>query len=202
MEADGIITKNQLLTLSTIVRVGNSAYQDLLKSDTALFTHPYSLSLGGRIRTILVQMQCEIESHNPNFPFRLYQRNFAYNQCIPELRSKGCILHIARSMAPDVLPYESRYKIELSNNNSLLCRQMRLSADESKICEEVPFYGILAFGDRPLPFAIIQFPEPGFHGIADSIRVPTFGTEESETFERKKAALKQKFLSQREQLGF
>ncbi len=194
------ITQDELNALASIVRVGSVAYQELLKSESSLFTHPYFSSLKGRIWTNLVQMECELESHEPKFPFEFHQREFAYNQFIPELRTDNVILHIARSQSPDVLPYDARYKIELSNNNSILCRQLTFCPKEPQVYQEVPFYGLVVFGGRKTLFSTIQFPEPGFAGIADAIPVPLMESESTKkTVERKKATLKQKLLSKIEQ---
>lgn len=192
-----VITKEELKALASIVQVGSVAYRELLKSENSLFTHPYFSGLKGRIWTSLVQMECEIESHESQFPFEFHQREFAYNQCIPELRTDNVILHIARSQSPEVLPYDARYKIELSNNNSILCRQLTFCSKEPQVYQEAPFYGLVVFGGYKTLFSTIQFPEPGFSGIADAIPVPLMDSETTkETFERKKATLKQKLSAQ------
>ena len=136
-----IFTARQLVTLASIVQVGDAAYRDLMETQRPMFAHPYFADTRGRIRTKFVQMQCEIESHEPNFPFEFSQRYFEYNQCIPELRTKNVILHIARSTAPDCLPYESKYKLRLSNNNFGMQRQMVIDTDFQPPYSEEPFYG-------------------------------------------------------------
>ena len=194
-----IFNTRQLTTLASIVQVGDAAYRDLMETQRPMFGHPYFADTRGRIRTKLVQMQCEIESHEPNFPFEFAQRNFEYNQCIPELRTKDVILHIARSTSPDVLPYESKYKLRLSNNNFGLQRQMVIDTDFQPPYAEVPFYGLLVFGGRENTFAAVQFPEPGYESIAEIINIPQMSIigipEETVVFERKKAVLKQEFLA-------
>ena len=163
-----------------------------------MFDHPYFNDIRGRIRTKLVQMQCEIESHDPMFPFEFVQREFKYKQMIPELRSKNAIIHIARSKSPDVLPYASKYKINLSNNNHTLYRQMVFDLKQTPPYSEEPYYALLTFGGSINPFSAIQFPEPGYTGVAESLPLPQFvlsnETENAQIFERKKAALKQKVL--------
>lgn len=116
------LTNYELFVLSSIVQVGDATYKELVGTQSSLFNHAYFADTRGRIRTKLVQMQCEIESHDPKFPFSFWQRNFPYEQCIPELQTKNTIIHIARSTSPDKLPYPSHYKIKLSNNNAVLCR--------------------------------------------------------------------------------
>ena len=194
-----LFTARQLVTLASIVQVGDAAYRDLMETQRPMFAHPYFADTRGRIRTKLVQMQCEIESHEPNFPFEFAQRNFEYNQCIPELRTKDVILHIARSTAPDCLPYESKYKLRLSNNNFGLPRQMVIDTDFQPPYAEAPFYGLLVFGGREDTFAVVQFPEPGYENIAEIITIPQMVLvgipEETVVFERKKAALKKEFLA-------
>lgn len=194
-----IFTARQLVTLASIVQVGDTAYRDLMETQRPMFAHPYFADTRGRIRTKFVQMQCEIESHEPNFPFEFSQRYFEYNQCIPELRTKNVILHIARSTAPDCLPYESKYKLRLSNNNVGMQRQMVIDTDFQPPYSEEPFYGLLVFGGRESTFAVVQFPEPGYENIAEIITIPQMSLtdipEETVVFERKKAALKQEFLA-------
>lgn len=194
-----IFTTRELTTLASIVQVGDATYRELMETQRPMFGHPYFADTRGRIRTKLVQMQCEIESHEPSFPFEFAQRYFDYNQCIPELRTKNVILHIARSNTPDCLPYESKYKLKLSNNNHALQRQMIIDTDFQPPYSEAPFYGLLVFGGREDTFAVVQFPEPGFENIAEIVPVPQLSLlsvpEETVVFERKKAALKQEFLA-------
>lgn len=194
-----IFTTRELTTLASIVQVGDATYRELIEAQRPMFGHPYFADTRARIRTKLVQMQCEIESHEANFPFEFSQRYFNYNQCIPELRTKNVILHIARSVAPDCLPYESKYKLNLSNNNHALQRQMIIDTDFQPPFSEAPFYGLLVFGGREDTFAVVQFPEPGFENIAEIVPVPQLSLlsapEETFVFERKKAVLKQEFLA-------
>lgn len=193
------LSRSELLTLSSIVHVGNAAYSDLMENQRPLFGHPYFADIKGRVRTKLVQMQCEIESHDPNFPFSFAQIKFSYRHIIPQLRSKNMILHIARSSSPQTLSYASKYKVDLSYNNDPLFRQERFFFEEKPIIREDPFYGILTFGGVDESFTVIQFPEPGYTGIIDHIDIPTITMvtepESSETFERKKARLKKEFLA-------
>lgn len=195
----GALTKNELAALSSIVQVGDSAYKELMESQSPMFGHRYFADTRGRIRTKLVQMQCEIESHDPKFPFEFCEREFSYKQCIPELRTKNVIVHIARTASPGILPYCSKYKMALSHNNTPLSRQMFFDFDNTPSYGLDPFYGILAFGGKNQTFSTLQFPEPGFAGIAESILIPqviiTEDSAESENFERKKSRLKREFLA-------
>ena len=193
-----IFTTRELLVLSSIVQVGDSAYHDLMDTQRPMFGHPYLADTRGRIRTKFVQMQCEIESHDPKFPFKFFQRKFQYNQVIPELRSKNVILHIARSKNPEDLPYTSRYKVSLSNNNNALYRQMVIDLNNTPPYSDEPFYALLVFGGCGKPFSAIQFPEPGYNGIIEVLPLPQISfsdeSEDTEVFERKKAVLKKEFL--------
>ena len=186
----------ELSALSSIIQVGDSAYRDFL--ETQQFGHRYLSDIRGRIRTKFVQMQCEIESHDPKFPFEFFQREFQYNQIIPELRNKNVILHIARSTSPDCLPRASKYKVSLSNNNNALQRQMIIEPDSIPPYGDEPFYALLVFGGSSETFSAIQFPEPGYHGIVETLPLPQISlfneSETTEVFERKKAALKKEFL--------
>jgi len=194
-----IFTPRELLTLSSIVQVGDATYRELMETQRPMFGHPYFADTRGRLRTKLVQMQCEIESHDPKFPFEFIQREFQYKQLIPELRNKGVILHIARSSAPDLLPYASKYKIRLSNNNHALQRQMVIDFDKTPPYGNEPYYAILTFGGRSQTFSVIQFPEPGYTGIAECLPLPQISlsneSESTKVFERKKAVLKKEFLA-------
>lgn len=197
---NGILTPNQLITLTSIVQVGDAAYRDLMEEHHPLFSHALLKDMKGRIRTKLVQMQCEIESHSPTFPFEFSLRTFAYKQCIPELRGKNIILHVCRSDAPDRLPYAASYKVRLSHNNHPIQRQMMLDFSNMPPYGEVPFYAILAFGGHTKTFSVIQFPEPGYTGIADFFPLPQLTLnsepETAKVFERKKVTLKQELLAQ------
>lgn len=194
-----IFTPRELLTLSSIVQVGDATYRELMETQRPMFGHPYFADTRGRLRTKLVQMQCEIESHDPKFPFEFIQREFQYKQLIPELRNKGVILHIARSSAPDLLPYASKYKIRLSNNNHALQRQMVIDFDKTPPYGNEPYCAILTFGGRSQTFSVIQFPEPGYTGIAECLPLPQISlsneSESTKVFERKKAVLKKEFLA-------
>lgn len=192
-----LLSANQMLALSSIVNVGDAAYRDLMENQSPMFGHDYFNDTRGRIRTKLVQMQCEIESKDKHFPFEFSQREFSYHQLIPELRTKNLILHIARSRSPETLPYSSKYKVQLSNNNHPIRRQMIFDFNENPPFGEEPYYGLLVFGGREDTFSVIQFPEPGYTGIADIIIVPQVitSTHSDENFERKKAKLKKEFLA-------
>lgn len=194
-----IFTPRELLTLSSIVQVGDATYRELMETQRPMFSHPYFADTRGRLRTKLVQMQCEIESHDPKFPFEFIQRGFQYKQLIPELRNKGVILHIARSSAPDLLPHASKYKIRLSNNNHALQRQMVIDFDKTPPYGNEPYYAVLTFGGRSQTFSVIQFPEPGYTGIAECLPLPQISlsseSESTKVFERKKAVLKKEFLA-------
>ncbi len=195
-----VFTTQELQTLSSIVNVGDAAYRELMESQRPMFGHPYLSDTRGRIRTKFIQMQCEIESHDPKFPFTFFERHFQYNHIIPELRNKNVILHIARSKDPGILPYASKYKVSLSNNNNTLQRQLVIAPELAPpYCNE-PFYALLVFGEsNKQTFSVIQFPEPGYQSIAESLPLPLLfplaDTNATETFERKKAVLKKEFLS-------
>ena len=194
-----IFTSQELLALSSIVQVGDAIYRELMETQQPMFGHPYFTGIRGRIRTKLVQMQCEIESHDPKFPFEFVQREFQYKHLIPELRNKNAILHIARSASPEMLSYASKYKIKLSNNNHALQRQMVIDLNQTPPYGNEPYYGILTFGGRDHTFAVIQFPEPGYGGIAEQLFLPRVSpneaSESAHAFERKKAVLKKEFLA-------
>ena len=64
-----IFTPRELSTLASIIQVGDTAYRELMETQHPMFGHPYFADTKGRLRTKLVQMQCEIESHDPKFPF-------------------------------------------------------------------------------------------------------------------------------------
>lgn len=196
-----IFTPRELSTLASIIQVGDAAYRELMETQHPMFGHPYFADTKGRLRTKLVQMQCEIESHDPKFPFEFVQREFQYKQMIPELRNKNVILHVARSLSPNSLPYGAKYKTELSNNNHALHRQMVLNFDKTPPYDNEPYYAILAFGGRNQTFSVIQFPEPGYTGIAECLPLPqislTNDNENTKVFERKKAVLKKEFLAHR-----
>ena len=194
-----VFSTRELLTLASIVQVGDAAYRELMETQRPMFGHPYFADTRGRLRTKFVQIQCEIESHDPMFPFEFVQREFDYKQMIPELRNKNVILHIARSASPDELPYASKYKIDLSNNNHALQRQMIIDLENTPPYGDEPFYCLLTFGGRSQTFSVIQFPEPGFTGIVEQFNLPQMifnnETENAKVFERKKAILKREFLS-------
>ena len=186
----------QLQTLASIVQVGEEACKELLAAEHPMFNHRYLRDMRGRLRTKLVQMQCEIESHDPKFPFEFYHRDFMFYHSVPELRTKQVIMHLGRSKNPETLPYESRYKVQLSFNNHPIQRQLVINPGNNPPYSDGPFYAILTFGGRNQPFSVIQFPEPGYAGIAETISLPPM-VEESEkkkTVERKKAVLKEEFL--------
>lgn len=194
-----IFTLRELITLASIVQVGDATYNELMESQRPMFGHPYFEDMKGRLRTKLVQMQCEIESHDPKFPFEFVQREFDYKQLIPELRNKNVIIHVGRSSSPDALPYASKYKIKFSNNNHFLQRQMCIDLDHTPpYCDE-PYYAILTFGGSGQTFSVIQFPEPGYTGIAERILLPQIilndESESTKVLSRKKAVLKKEFLA-------
>lgn len=192
------LSDDEVVGLSSVVQVGDATYQELMENNSQIFNHQYFADTRGRIRTKLMQIQCEIESRNPNFPFKFRQRKFPYGGLIPELYTKNVIIHVARSSSPDVLPYNSKYKVSFSNKNALLRRQIVLDFDNAPPFSLEPFYGILVFGGENQTFSVVQFPEPGYEKIAESIVIPqvviTSKPQESETLERKKAILKKEFL--------
>ena len=194
-----LFTPRELMTLASIVQVGDATYRELMETQRPMFGHPYFADTRGRLRTKLVQMQCEIESHDSKFPFEFVQREFQYKQLIPELRNKSVILHVARSSSPNDLPYASKYKIRLSNNNHALQRQMVIDLDQTPPYGDEPYYGILTFGGRGQTFSVVQFPEPGYTGVAEQVLLPQIvlndESENTKVFERKKAVLKREFLA-------
>lgn len=194
-----LFTPRELMTLASIVQVGDATYRELMETQRPMFGHPYFADTRGRLRTKLVQMQCEIESHDSKFPFEFVQREFQYKQLIPELRNKSVILHVARSSSPNDLPYASKYKIRLSNNNHALQRQMVIDLDQTPPYGDEPYYGILTFGGRGQTFSVVQFPEPGYTGVAEQLLLPQIvlndESENKKVFERKKAVLKREFLA-------
>ncbi|MDE6853109.1 MAG: hypothetical protein K2J67_11615 [Lachnospiraceae bacterium] len=165
-----------------------------------MFGHQYFTDIKGRIHTKLVQMQCEIESQDENFPFEFSERYFCCGHVVPELRNEHMIIHIAQSKSPISLPSKADYKYDLTFNNDPLCRQMKFDfLEEQKYVPEL-YYGILVFGSqRGETFCRLQFPEPGYKGIADYIDIPLISLvdkqDETKTFERKKAVLREEFLA-------
>ena len=193
-----ILTQQQLVALSSIVYVGDETYREVVNAQDSIYRHSYLRDIKGRVRTKLVQMQCEIESRDPKFPFEFVQRKFKYGHIIPELRTKDVIIHIARSESPQELPPASGYKIRFSNKNYTLRRQLIIDLDEFPPYTEEPYYAILCFGGKSKTFSELQFPEPGYSGIAERILIPQEFTwneenEKKNTFERKKVALKTEF---------
>ena len=194
---DGIFTTRQLMSLSSIVQVSDATYWDLTESDHFL-NHPFVKGEKARLRTKLAQIQSELESHDPKFPFKFGQLEFPYGQIIPELRNEKAIIHIARTKSPETLPPVAKYKRDLSANNHPLYRQMMIAPDKEPPYADAPFYAILAFGGRET-FAVVQFPEPGYTGIIECLYLSQISlaeqSEEPRKFERKKAVLKQEFLT-------
>lgn len=195
-----VLSSREFTTLSSIIHVGDAAYKELVGSGRPMFAHPYFADTKGRIRTKLVQMQCEIESHDSNFPFGFSEREFPHGQIIPELRSKDFIIHIARTNGPGTLPSPSKYKKVLSHNNAPLVRQLAFDFTSTPTTIDYgPFYGILAFGGKRELFSVLQFPNPGFGSIADHINIPQIiiveESDDAKSFERKKAKLKSEFLA-------
>lgn len=194
-----ILNNHQLQTLASIIQVGDAAYWEMVNIQQPVLEHRYFTDIRGRLRTKLVQLQCEIESKEPGFPFEFIQRELAYRQIVPELHTKDLILHIGRSSSPDKLPCESEYKRQMSERNHLVRRQMVIDTALYPPYGEIPFYGLLVFGGEKEVFSVIQFPEPGYKGIAESIDVPKMDMEytnkEVKTLERKKAKLKEEFAN-------
>lgn len=195
-----LLTQQEKIALASIVRVGDATYFDLMEAESPMFAHQYLTDVKGRIRTKLVQMQCEIEHYDDKFPFDFFEREFCYGHKVPELRNKHMVIHIAQSRSPNSLPSKAEYKHDLTYNNDQLCRQMRFDfLGEQKYVQE-PFYGILVFGGRQgKTFCRLQFPEPGYKAVADYIDIPMISLveekEETKKFERKKAVLREEFLA-------
>lgn len=199
---DNLLSPRQLLVLSSIVQVGDSSYRDILQDPKHHLNHSFLKDTRGRLRTKFVQMQCELESHSPDFPFEFFERKLKYGHAIPELQTDNLILHIARSHNPEILPPAANYKIDLSNRNSQTHRQLIMDDFLTPPCRDDRIYGIVVFGGTDTPFAVIQIPEPGYKKISDTILIPMMTTFESplakDTFERKKAILKQQFIPREE----
>ena len=113
------LSNHELSILSSIVQVGDSAYKELMENQESMFGHPYFYNVRGIIRTKLVQMQCEIESHDSGFPFSFTQREFSYKHIIPELRTNNIIIHIARSNSPTSLSFKSKYKARFTRAKTI-----------------------------------------------------------------------------------
>lgn len=196
---ESLLTQYEMTTLASIVQVGDSTYFDLIEKES-LFAHKYCTDLRGRLRTKLVQMQCEIEHHDNKFPFEFSEIEFCCGYTAPELRNKYMIIHIAQSSSPVSLPSKADYKHKLTYNNNPLCRQMKLDfLGEEKYTEEL-YYGLLVFGGRRgKTFCRLQFPKPGYTAIEDYIDIPMISLvsekEETKKFERKKAVLREEFLA-------
>jgi len=88
-----IFSTRELLTLASIVQVGDATYRDLIEEQRML-GHQFLKDTRSRIRTKLVQIQAELESHDSGFPFEYCQRSLQNNDLIPELRNKNVIIHI------------------------------------------------------------------------------------------------------------
>jgi len=70
---------------------------------------------------------------------------------------------------------------------------------------EEELYVMLVFGGKETTFAVLQFPEPGYIGVAESILLPpVYANGEknvASTFERKKATLREEFMKHRAEGG-
>ena len=194
---DDILDSNELIALASIIRVGDAAYRELMEEQEARFNHSYLADIKSRLKTKLVQIECEIESRDPDFPFGFTQKYFSFKQCIPELHTDNLILHIGRSISPDTLPYKATYKQVLSFNNEPLERQCMIDFDNIPHLKFEPFYGIVTFGGGENLFMKVLFPSPGYKSIANKLDIPNVmaipQSESVETFQRKKAALKYEF---------
>ena len=171
-----------------------------------MFGHPYFIDLKGRIRTKLVQMQCELEHYDDKFPFDFSEREFCYGHKVPELKNRHMVIHIAQSDSPESLPSKADYKIEMTYNNDPLCRQLKFNFPGEEKYDQELYYGLLVFGGRKgKRFCCLQFPEPGYRAIADHIDIPLLSVmqaqEETKKFERKKAVLRKEFLSRSPKKG-
>lgn len=76
---------------------------------------------------------------------------------------------------------------------------MVIDSEKTPPYGDEPYYAILAFGGQRQTFSVIQFPEPGYTGIAECLLLPqislTSESENTKVFERKKAVLKKEFLA-------
>ena len=195
-----LLDNRQIEMLSAIVQTGRSVASELLENP--VYDHSFLGPMRGRLYTTCVQMQCELESQTPGFPFRYSETKFPFNQTIPQLATEGLIIHLGRSAHPDELPCKAKYKTRLSYNNQPLLRQMTFDFERNPPYVDSKFYGLLAFGGKEDPFAVLQFPEPGYGGIAEIITIPESCRPEKydeHVFERKKAVLKESVLRKYEE---
>ena len=198
-----VLTARQLSSLSSIVQIGLSAYEDLKNSNQGIVLHPFMKNNSGRIKTTLVQIQAELERNDPSFPFRFNSRRLCFGQVVPELSTEKVILHLARSSAPNVLPSAAKYKYELSYNNDRIRRQLMIGNYTTPPAKFAPLYGILVFGYDESGDAVIQFPEPGYSDIAEIIRIPKVvlvnNAMDDKKVERRKASLKTEYLRRKKE---
>lgn len=197
---DSIFTTNQLAILKSIIQVGDETYRELVESNTPLLSHKFFGDTRSRIRTKIMQIQCELESHEPNFPFKYFQRIFPFNQIIPELRTKKVILHIGQTHNISKLPHIATYKKKLSLNNNFLQRQLIFDFNNPPSGTNLQqYYAILAFDGTKQTFSLIQFPEPGYKKVAQTILLPQNNLQNAinkpEIIERKKAVLKKELIA-------
>jgi len=194
------LTEQHMKKLSMIVTVGDGVYRELMQE--GLFAHKYFTNVKGSLYTKLIQRQCEIESRDKDFQFTFTEREFGYGHIIPELQLPNLIMHFGRSQSADQLPHKAAHKVELSNANHPVYRQLRINTDLEPPHESGPYYAIVTFGTKySLDFITMQFPAPGYFGIADSIVLPLVADEkgEAETIKRKKAILKKEVASMSEE---
>lgn len=197
----------QLRTITSIVQIGDSVYNELTSKNTYIFDHKYMLGEKKRMYTKLVHMQCEMESKSPDFPFEFRERNLPFGQKIPELYMDNCIMHFAPSQSTDILPSYAEYKKELSERNRAIRRQLIFNELEDKrvIVKNEAYYSLIAFGKKNGNlFIALQFPEPEYTGIAHSFIIPQLilsGDGDHENFKRKQAELKEKYLFEMKKEG-
>jgi len=192
-----ILCKEQLQTLSSIIQVGEACYRDMI-AEHAISGHRYDEYLISRARTLFVQLQCELCSREPTFPFNVVQQSIHSKLKVTEFHTDNLILHFARSSSPNKLPNETKYRKLLSKNNSSLIIQREANYYKSHLESSLPLFGILTFGGKETLFMVILFPYPGYREIAERIEIPIVSFDELSSsgveFERKKALLKEEFV--------
>ncbi len=200
-----ICTSKQLRMITSIVQIGDSVYNELTSKNTYVFDHKYMLGEKKRMYTKLVYMQCETESKSLEFPFGFRERKLPFGQKIPELYTDNCIMHFAPSQSTDILPSYAKYKKVFSERNRAIGRQLVFNELEDKkmTVKDEAYYALIAFGKKNGNlFIMLQFPEPEYRGIAYNFIIPQLVlAEERETFKRKQAGLKEKYLDESKKEG-
>lgn len=188
-----LLDKTKLQKLSSIIYIGTDSYYDFIEKDYSM-SHKYLANDKNKIFTKFIQMQCEIESRESEFPFKFREKRFPFNQIIPELYDENIILHFCQCNQEDILPSKAKYKIIGSYNNNIFERQLTFLPDT--IVRNSPLYGIVSFGRNKEQSPKILLPLPGYNGIAHTIQLPQIYVLEIDkgNVERKKAILKSEVL--------